>query len=221
MFYRWWFFPLQCSNGKGRAQWEGVEIYPLFRPLRLEWCQKIDTNPCQSLALKDVNLCVKYVAGLWQERSGGFILRTSTWMAQGHLSPPRAFIYFSPQSIFHCPGLSSMFPKMSEAMSRNSHGKLGDKGRSMFEKHRCLMCFLEFWASKRQSKSLLFPMERRRLKPWCLHRCWGSGIPYLCWILRPPCHGLESKRSMKLTCKPLGYGKIYERTYHHLDSNDP
>ena len=31
---------------------------------RDEQCPNFDTNPCQSLALKDVNLCVKYVAGL-------------------------------------------------------------------------------------------------------------------------------------------------------------
>ena len=135
-----------------------------FHPLRLEWCSNFDTNPCQSLALKDVNLCVKYVAGLWQEKwgtnasmassgefsrtkplrvsiaqmRGGFIVRTSTWMAQGHLSPPRAFIYFSPQSIFHCPGLRSVdvseeFRRCFENMGRNSHGKLANKGRSMFE----------------------------------------------------------------------------------------
>ena len=39
----------------------------MFHPLRLEWCPNFDTNPCQSLALKDVNLCVKYVARLWRE----------------------------------------------------------------------------------------------------------------------------------------------------------
>ena len=53
---------------------------------------------------------------------GSIILRTTNAsmarMAQGHLSPPRAFIYFSPQSIFHCPGLSSMFPRNSEDVLR-------------------------------------------------------------------------------------------------------
>ena len=95
MFYRWWFFPLQCSNGKGRAQWEGVEIYPLFRPLRLEWCQKIDTNPCQSLALKDVNLCVKYVAGVWQEK----------WGTNASMTSSGDFPIFQDETVacLHCP----------------------------------------------------------------------------------------------------------------------
>ena len=113
----------------------------MFHQLRLEWCQKIDTNPCQSLALKDVNLrqiCRRAMrSGVpmppWLVRDfpsrmkplrGGFIVRTSTnaWLKDWALVP---YIFLH---TFHCPGLSSMFWE-----NGYSHGKLGNKRRSMFE----------------------------------------------------------------------------------------
>ena len=94
-----------------------------FHPLRLEWCQKFDTNPCQSLALKDVNLrqiCRRatrsgvpmppWLGGVFQDETvaglhcpRGFILRTST---SGHRRMHGSRT--EPSSCLHHPGLRSV-----------------------------------------------------------------------------------------------------------------
>jgi hypothetical protein len=125
---------LQCSNGKGRAQW-GVEILQCFihwgwngvkhltqthvNFYSFEGCQLASNMSLQGYGKRSGVPMPPWLVSQFSRMRGGFIIvRTSTWMAQGHLSPPRAFIYFSPQSIFHCPGLSSMFPRNSEDVLR-------------------------------------------------------------------------------------------------------
>ena len=145
---------MQCGNGKGRAQGEGVEMIECFIHMRLEmvsefWCEPVSINSFEGCQLASKMSLRGYAKREGTKASMEVQVGWNRCGSNGSRTPePSSCLHiFSPQSIFHGPGLRFPWRLGGKGMGRTNLA-MDDVSEDVLRTPQVPIVFLNFQCFK-------------------------------------------------------------------------